>query len=107
MGERSEERKEQYKRVRNEFEDLLIEDKALFLLEAMVSTVARGVEQAGKGFAEEVDKAFRRASQPSDEEGEPAADAESSGAGAAANGDSPESKPKPPNPSDDGGTSMP
>lgn len=60
MGERSQERKEQYKRVRTDFEDLTIEDKALFLLEATVSTVARGIEQIGREFAEEVDKVCRR-----------------------------------------------
>ncbi len=69
MGERSEERKEQYKRIRMEFEDLEIEDKALFLLEATVSTVARGIEQVGKGFADEVDKAFRSAARQKEEEG--------------------------------------
>ncbi len=61
MGERNQERKEKYKRVRTDFEDLEIEDKALFLLEATVATVARGIEQIGRGFAEEFDKACRRA----------------------------------------------
>lgn len=112
MGERSEERKEQYKRVRNEFEDLQIEDKALFLLEAMVSTVARGVEQAGKGFADEIDKAFRRASRPMEEEREegttagPTAGPTDTGAGdasAPAANVSPEKKTKTPKSSDDAG----
>lgn len=67
MRERSAEQKEKYKRVRSEFDDLEIEDKALFLLEATVGTVARGVEQFGKGFAEEIDKAFRQAKRERDE----------------------------------------
>lgn len=67
MRERSAEQKEKYKRVRSEFEDLEIEDKALFLLEATVGTVARGVEQFGRGFAEEIDKAFRQAKRERDE----------------------------------------
>jgi hypothetical protein len=68
MGERNQERKEQYKRVRLEFEDLEIEDKALFLLEATVSTVARGIEQIGRGFADEFEKACGRSTN-SDEAG--------------------------------------
>lgn len=113
MGERSEERKEQYKRVRNEFEDLQIEDKALFLLEAMVSTVARGVEQAGKGFADEIDKAFRRASRPMEEEREegtttgPTDTAPGGDAGAPAANVSPEKKTKTPKSSDDTGPAIP
>lgn len=68
MGERNQERKEQYKRVRTDFEDLEIEDKALFLLEATVSTVGRGIERIGRGFAEEFDRACRRAADwPADE----------------------------------------
>ena len=74
MRERSAEQKEKYKRVRSEFEDLEIEDKALFLLEATVGTVARGVEQFGKGFAEEIDKAFRQAKRERDEWAEESAE---------------------------------
>lgn len=68
MGERNQERKEQYKRVRTDFEDLEIEDKALFLLEATVSTVARGIERIGRGLADEFEKARGRSTQ-SDEPG--------------------------------------
>lgn len=110
MGERSEERKEQYKRIRTEFEDLQIEDKALFLFEAMVSTVARGIEQVGRGFAEEVDNAFRRAAR-STEEAEAGA-AERNGAsvadeGAPAPNVSPEEKPKPKSPKSPGNPDEP
>jgi hypothetical protein len=70
MGERNQERKEQYKRVRTDFEDLEIEDKALFLLEATVSTVARGIEQIGRGFAEEFEKACRTSTQPKENAGD-------------------------------------
>jgi hypothetical protein len=70
MGERNQERKEQYKRVRTDFEDLEIEDKALFLLEATVSTVARGIEQIGRGFAEEFEKACRTSNQPKENAGD-------------------------------------
>jgi hypothetical protein len=72
MGERNQERKEQYKRVRTDFEDLEIEDKALFLLEATVSTVARGIEQIGRGFAEEFEKACRTSTQPKEKTGDDA-----------------------------------
>lgn len=63
MGEENQQRKEQYKRARLDFEDLEIEDKALFLLEATVSTIARGIEQIGRSVADEFDKACRRSAQ--------------------------------------------
>lgn len=102
MGERSEERKEKYKRVRTEFEDLEIEDKALFVLEATISTVARGIEQFGRGFADEIEKTFQwaaRRAEEAEKEAKAAADAETadeagSAAGAPAANVSPEPKPK-------------
>ena len=58
MNERNQERKEQYKRVRTDFEDLAIEDKALFILEATVSTLARGIEQFGRVVSDQINDVF-------------------------------------------------
>lgn len=57
--------KEQYDRARKEFEELRTEDKAVFLVEAVASTVARGVEQIGRAIADEFDRAFKNRSESS------------------------------------------
>ena len=48
----------QYRQAREAFDGLKIEDRAVFLLEATVSTVARGVEEAGRVLANELDRMF-------------------------------------------------
>ena len=63
MSEGSQERKEQYRKVRTDFEDLEIEDKALFLLEATVSTIARGIEQFGRVVSDQINDAFGKRSE--------------------------------------------
>ncbi len=50
--------KEAYEDTRRTFDDLPLEDKAVFLIEATASTLARGLQQAGHALAEEVDRAF-------------------------------------------------
>lgn len=60
MSEQAQERKEHYKRVRTEFDDLDTEDKVLFLMEATVSTIARGVDEFGRAVSDEINKAFSR-----------------------------------------------
>lgn len=50
---------EQYRRLRESFDELQIQDQALFLVEAAVSTLARGIEQAGETLADEVGDVFR------------------------------------------------
>lgn len=62
-------RKEQYERARSEFGNLRVEDQAVFLVEAAVSTVARGIEAVGKAVASELDTLFHQ--EPSDPQGEP------------------------------------
>ncbi|HEX7070025.1 MAG TPA: hypothetical protein VF190_04440 [Rhodothermales bacterium] len=51
---------EQFDKARREFDQLRAEDKAIFLLEATVSTIARGVEQFGQVVVDEIDRAFRK-----------------------------------------------
>lgn len=62
MSEHQAERSTDYKRTREAFDDLKIEDKALFLVEAAVSTVARAVEHAGRVLAHELDAVFEKLS---------------------------------------------
>ncbi|MEX0747381.1 MAG: hypothetical protein WD275_05215 [Rhodothermales bacterium] len=69
MNERKQERQEQYKRVRTDFEDLSIEDKALFILEATVSTLARGIEQFGRVVSDQVNDIFSGWKEPKPESG--------------------------------------
>jgi hypothetical protein len=51
---------EQFDKARREFDQLRAEDKAVFLLEATVSTIARGVEQFGQAVVDEIDRAFKK-----------------------------------------------
>ena len=51
-------RSKQYERARSEFNNLKIEDKAVFLVESAVTTVARGIEEVGKMVADELDALF-------------------------------------------------
>lgn len=51
-------RSTQYERARREFDSLQIEDKAIFLVESTVTTVARGIEEVGRVIADELDALF-------------------------------------------------
>jgi hypothetical protein len=68
MNESGTGRSEAYSRLRNEFDTLAIEDKAIFLLESTLSTLVRGIEAFGHMVGEELDKAFRRADEAAAEE---------------------------------------
>lgn len=75
MQEQDKDRKEQYRHVRDAFDTLNIEDKALFLVEAAASTVARGLEEAGRKLGDELNRVFeeaeQRAAQAEHEDAEP------------------------------------
>lgn len=60
--------RKQYRQAREAFDGLKMEDRAVFLLEATFSTVARGVEEAGRALADELDQVFRsfRAERPAE-----------------------------------------
>lgn len=67
----------EYDEARRAFEPLRIEEKAIFLVEAAITTLARGLDQAGQTLADELDRAFRRAHDaPADATGDAAPDAE-------------------------------
>lgn len=59
MSKHQDPRNPQYERARKAFEDLSIEDRALFLVQETVGTVVRGIEEAGKALSREIDAAFR------------------------------------------------
>ena len=91
MSEHESQRSEQYKRVRDDFEELPFEEKASFLLEAVFATVTRGIERAGKVVSEELETVFKQAqeaaeraaqrAQESDDDGEAKAAAKNGEAG--------------------------
>jgi hypothetical protein len=68
MSEPQEEKNESYERARSDFDRLRIEDKAVFLVEATVSTVARGIEELGRTLAREIDHLFQQLEEEEEEE---------------------------------------
>lgn len=54
-----------YDEARGRFEELDVEERASFLVEATASTLARGVEEAGQALAEGLQELARRARKPS------------------------------------------
>lgn len=60
---------EQYERARGAFDELGIEDRAVFLIEAVVTTMAEGVEKAGRVLADELDGLFRKSREQASGEG--------------------------------------
>lgn len=58
MSTQDTDRKQQYSQARDAFDDLRVEDKALFLVEAAVSTIARGLEEAGRIIGKSLDDVF-------------------------------------------------
>ncbi|MEX0821497.1 MAG: hypothetical protein WD021_05065 [Rhodothermales bacterium] len=69
MSDREQERKENYQRVRSDFDELNSEEKVVFLLEATVTTLARGIDAFGRAVSDELNNAFsKRAEKKSREE---------------------------------------
>ncbi len=63
---------EQYDQTRRDFESMRLEEQATFLVEATVSTLARGIEEAGHALAEGLDDVFKQARH----RGQPSSDAD-------------------------------
>ena len=55
-------RDDEYRRTRDSFSDMPIEDQATFLVEATASLLARGVEEVGRVVADGVDDLFQGSS---------------------------------------------
>ena len=75
MAKTQDPRREQYDQARAAFEELSIEDRVLFLLKETITTVADGIERAGRTVAEELDALFEERESKS-EDGEAASEAE-------------------------------
>ena len=58
MAKTQDPRREQYDQARSAFEELSIEDRVLFLLKETITTVADGIERAGRTVANELDAVF-------------------------------------------------
>jgi len=52
---------ERYRKTQDDFEAMEFEEQASFLVEATASTLARGLERAGRMLADGLDDAFRQA----------------------------------------------
>jgi hypothetical protein len=59
-----------YNEARRNFDDLEVEERARFLVEATASTLAHGLLQAGKALADGLDDAIRQARKRSDHRSE-------------------------------------
>jgi translation initiation factor 2 alpha subunit (eIF-2alpha) len=59
--ESTDESQTRYERTKRDFEEMNLEQKASFLLEATASTLARGLEEVGRSVGEELEDLFRRA----------------------------------------------
>lgn len=53
-------RHENYEKARRDFKDLNLEEQATFWVEATTSLLARGVQEAGRTIAHELDNLFTR-----------------------------------------------
>lgn len=61
MTTQGKQQNEQYREARRQFDDLRIEDKAVFLLESTVSTLARGLEEFGRVVSDNIERSFEEA----------------------------------------------
>lgn len=61
MSDQEKKRSKKYNRVREKFDKLPLEEKATFLVEALFTTLTRGIEQAGKAFSDELNSMFEQA----------------------------------------------
>ena len=53
-------RRDAYDHARRQFDDLRLEDKAIFLVEATAGTLVRGLEEAGRAVTDSLEDLFRR-----------------------------------------------
>lgn len=80
MNESGNPRSEKYSRLREDFDALRIEDKAIFLLESTMTTLVRGIEAFGTALGRELEGLFRRADEAvAEAEAEAAAEAAEAG----------------------------
>ncbi|NBC19128.1 MAG: hypothetical protein GVY18_17635 [Bacteroidetes bacterium] len=58
-------RKREYREAQSAFDRLRVDEKAIFLVEATLSTVARGIEEVGSALADELETLFQQEHDPS------------------------------------------
>lgn len=102
MTKRQQSDREAYERTRRDFDEMRLEDKAIFLVEATASTLARGIEEASRAVADELDDLFRRGTRKKQKErsGPGAAEPET----AQRKASHPEPEQKPPSDTEEGDT---
>ncbi len=61
MSEQEKQRSKEYSRVRDTFDKLSLDEQASFLVEAVFSTVTRGIERASETMTEELNTLFEQA----------------------------------------------
>ena len=59
MTTKSKEHNEQYRKAREEFDDLAIEEKAVFMVESAFSMLALGIESVGNVFSDLINKVYK------------------------------------------------
>ena len=82
MNESGNARSEAYNRLRQEFDSLAVEDKAIFLLESTMTTMVRGIESFGRMIGDELERILNRAEEAA-AEAEAEAEAEAAAEAAA------------------------
>jgi hypothetical protein len=79
MAEQNKETNEQYRRARDEFDALKIEEKAIFMVEAAFSMLAQGIESIGNLFSEQVNKVYEDQAEEEKEQKDPKSKNETAG----------------------------
>ncbi len=91
--EKGKKRSKKYKRVREKFEELPLEEKATFLVEAVFTTLTKGIEHAGKAFSEELNSLFEQAREQAERHAESTEDDSGPGEGAPGEADAANDEP--------------
>lgn len=73
MSDKEKKRSKKYNRTREKFDELPLEDKATFLVEAVFTTLTKGIEQAGKAFSDELNSLFDQARERAEQHAEDSA----------------------------------
>lgn len=73
MSDKEKKRSKKYNRTREKFDELPLEEKATFLVEAVFTTLTKGIEQAGKAFSDELNSLFDQARERAEQHAEESA----------------------------------
>jgi len=84
MSDKEKKRSKKYNRTREKFDELPLEEKATFLVEAVFTTLTKGIEQAGKAFSDELNSLFDQARERAEQHAEDSASEQGEGEAGAA-----------------------